>query len=130
MISTDLDRDRRWTWSKTILSQTFRFKIWTVFEVALRYEHLKRKRVFHDDRTENVLYLRVVLHGMELTNCKPAPTPREAGSVKQKPDDDADLDMQECRHYRGIVASLQYLSIDRCDLQFETHGQLGTWREL
>ena len=69
----------------------------------------------------NPKYLRVVLHSMGLANCKPAPTPSVAGSVKQKPDDDADLDMQECRLYCGIVGNLQYLSIDRCDVQFETN---------
>ena len=30
--------------------------------------------------------------------------------------------MQESRLYRGIVGSLQYLSIDRCDVQFETNA--------
>ena len=30
--------------------------------------------------------------------------------------------MQECRLYRGIVGSLQYLSIDRCGVQFETNA--------
>ena len=43
-----------------------------------------------------------------------------AGSVKQEPDVEADPDMQECRLYRGLVGSLQYLSSDRCDVQFET----------
>ena len=66
--------------------------------------------------------LRVVLRSMELTNCKPTPTRSEAGSVKQKADDDADLDMQECSLHRGIVGSLQYLSIDRCGVQFETNA--------
>ena len=60
---------------------------------------------------------------MELTNYKP--TPSVPGSVKQKPDDDADLDMLECRLYRGIVVSLQHLSIDRCDVQFVTNAYLG-----
>ena len=71
----------------------------------MKYEHLKRERVLHNDKTEtkpNLYYLRVVLHCMELTSCKPAPTPSEAGSVKQQLDDDADLDMQECSLYRGI----------------------------
>ena len=45
-----------------------------------------------------------------------------AGSVKQEPDDDADLDMQECRLHRGIVGSLHYLSIDCCDVHFETNA--------
>ena len=72
-------------------------------------------------------YLRVVLNSMGLTNCKPAPTPSGAGSVKQNPDDDADLDMQACRLYCGIVGSLQYLSIDRlsidpCDVYFEANA--------
>ena len=30
--------------------------------------------------------------------------------------------MQECRLYRGIVGRLQCLSIDRCDVQFETNA--------
>ena len=59
---------------------------------------------------------------MELTTYKPAPTPSVAGSVKQKLDDDSDLDMQERRLYCGIVGSLQYLSVDRCDVQFETNA--------
>ena len=59
---------------------------------------------------------------MGLTNFKPAPTPSVAGSVKYKPDNDAELDTQECRLYRGIVGSLQYLSVDRCDVQFETNA--------
>ena len=57
---------------------------------------------------------------MGLANCKPAPTSSGAGPVKQKSDDDAGLDTQECRLYRGLVGSLQSLSIDRCDMQFET----------
>ena len=32
------------------------------------------------------------------------------------------MDTQECRPYRGIVGSLQYLSIDRFDVQFETNA--------
>ena len=71
-------------------------------------------------------YLRVVLHSMGLTNCKPAPTTSGAGSVKQNPDDDADLDMQACRLYCGIGGSLHLstdrLSIDRCDVQCETNA--------
>ena len=70
----------------------------------------------YNDKTEitpNPKYLRVVLHSIGLTYCKPAPTPSVAGSVKPKPDDDVDLDVHECRLYRGIVGSLQYLSIDR-----------------
>ena len=66
-------------------------------------------------------YLRVVLHSMELTNCKPAPT-SVAGSVKHKPDDDADLDMQECRLHRGVGGSLRSLSLDRCDVRYETNA--------
>ena len=69
----------------------------------------------------NICVKRVVLHSMELTNCKPAPTPSAAGSVKQA-DDDADQDMQECRLHRGIVGSLQHLSIDCCDVPFETNA--------
>ena len=102
-----------------------RFKIWTVKEAGMRYEHLKRERVLCSDRTEIVLnakHLRVVLHSMELTKGKPALTPSVAGSVKQKPDDDADLDMQECRLYCGVVGGLQCLSFDRCDVQFETNA--------
>ena len=68
----------------------------------------------------NGTFLRVVLLGIGLTTCKPAPTPSVAGSVKQKPDDDVDLDMQERRPYRGVVGSLQCLPVDRCDVQFET----------
>ena len=67
-------------------------------------------------------YVRVVLYVMELTNCKPAPTPSVAGSVKQKLDDDADLDGQLCRLYRGIAKCLQYLSIDRSDVQLLTNA--------
>ena len=48
---------------------------------------------------------------MELTNCKQAPTPKVAGSVKHKLDGAADLDMQECRLYRAVVGSLQHLSV-------------------
>ena len=58
-------------------------------------------------------YQRVVLHSMTLTNCKPVPTLSVAGSFKQKLDDGVDLDMQECRLYRGIVGSLQNLSRDK-----------------
>ena len=31
-----------------------RFKIWTVYEMGMRYEHLKRERVLHGDTTEIV----------------------------------------------------------------------------
>ena len=110
---------------QTNFLQEIFFKVWTVNKVGMRYEHLKRERVLYNDRTEIVpdaKYLRVVLHSTGLANCKPAPTPSVAGSVKQKPDDDADLDMQECRLCGGFVGSLQHLSIDRCDVQFETHA--------
>ena len=110
---------------QTNLSQKIRFKIWTVHEVGMNYEHLKRERVVCNDGTEivpNAKHLRVVLHSTELTNCKPAPTPSVVGSVKHKPDDDVDLDMQECRLYRRIVASLQYISMERCDVLFETNA--------
>ena len=43
-------------------------------------------------------------------------------TVHRKLDDDADRDMQERRLCRGIVGSLQYLSVDRCDVQFETNA--------
>ena len=70
----------------------------------------------------NANHVRRVLHSMDQTNCKPALTPSVAGSVKQKRDDGADLDMQECRLHRGIVGSLPYESTDRCDVQFETNA--------
>ena len=60
---------------QTNLSQTIRFKIWTVYEVGMKYENLKRERVLHNKITPNPKHLRVVLHSMGLTNCKPAPTP-------------------------------------------------------
>ena len=110
---------------QTNLSQKNRFKIWTLHEVGVRYERLERERELHNDRTEivpNPKYPRVVLHSMALTNCKLAPTPSGARSVKQMPGDDADLDVQECRLYHGIVGRLQHLSIDRCDVQFETNA--------
>ena len=40
--------------------------------------------------------------------------------IRQKQKPDADLDMQECRLYRGGGGSLQYLSVHRCEVQFET----------
>ena len=67
------------------LSQTIRFTVRTVYDINMRYEHLKRERVLHEDRTEivpNPRYLRVVLHSMGLATCKRAPTPSVAGSVK------------------------------------------------
>ena len=94
------------------LSQTSRFKVRTVYDMGMRYEHLKRERVLHEDRTEivpNPKYLRVVLHSIGLTNCTAAPTPNVAGSVTKKPDNDAELETQECRLYRGIAGRLQYL---------------------
>ena len=33
-------------------SQKIRFNIWTVNEVGMRYEHLKRERVLHKDKTQ------------------------------------------------------------------------------
>ena len=110
---------------RTNFSQTIRFKVWTVYEIETRYEHLTCERVLHEDRTEivpNPKYLRIVLHSNGLTSCKLAPTSSIAGSVTQTPDDDIDLDTQECRLHRGIVGSLQYLSIHRCDVQFETNA--------
>ena len=107
------------------LVQTNLSKIWTVYEVGMRYEHLKRERVLHNDKTEitkKQKFLRVVLHSMVLTNCKTTPTPSVVGSVKHTPDDEVDLGMQECRIHRGIVGSLQYLSTDGYDVQFETHA--------
>ena len=107
----------------------------------MKYEHLKRERMLHNDKTQMTpkpKNLRVVLRSMELTRCKPAPTPSVAGSVKHKPDDDVDLDVKECTLYRGIVGSLQYLSIHRCDVQFETnacakemkHPSKASWTRL
>ena len=64
----------------------------------MKYEHLKRDRVLHNDETEitsNPKYVVVVLHNMGLTNCKPSPTPSVTVSVKRKADDDVDLDMQK-----------------------------------
>ena len=75
-----------------------------------KIRRVERVRVLHTDRTEivpNPKYLRAVLHSMELANSKPAPTPSGAGSVKQKLGEDADLDMQERRLYRGLVGNLQ-----------------------
>ena len=74
---------------QTNLPQKIRFKIWTVYEVDTKYEHLKRERVLHNDRTEitpNPKYLGVVLHSTRLTSCKPAPTPSVTGSVKHEPE--------------------------------------------
>ena len=34
------------------LSQPIRFKVRTVYEMGMRYEHLKRERVLHEDRTD------------------------------------------------------------------------------
>ena len=102
------------------LSQNIRFKIWTVFAMGMKYEQLKRERVLHNEKTE--IAPNPMLHRMGLTNCKPAPTPSVAGCVKRKHVGDVDLDMQECRLYRGIVGSMRYLSIDRCDVQFQTNG--------
>ena len=120
LISTAPDRDL------TNLSQKIRFKIWTVYEVGTRYEHLKCGRVLHNNKSEitpKPKFLRVVLHSMGLPNSKPALTPSVAGSVKHKPDDDVDLDMQECRDSTvDLLGSLQYLSIDRCDVHFGTHA--------
>ena len=99
---------------QTNLSQKIRPKIWTVFKVG-RYGHFRRDRVLRKDRTEitpNQKKMRVVLHSMGLTNCKPAPTPSEAGSVKQKRDGGTDLDMQECRLYRVSVGSLHAVPVN------------------
>ena len=102
-------------------SQRIRFKSWTVYEVGTKYEHFKRERLLHDERTE-IMPNGAVLQSMVLTNCTPAPTPSVVGSVKQKFGDGAVVDMQERRIYHGIVGSPQYLSIDRCDLHFETNA--------
>ena len=102
------DRDPRRIWIKPISFQKIRFKIWTVHEDGMRYEPFKRERVLHDDMIEivpNPKHFGVVLQSTVLTNCKQAPTPSVVGSVKQKLDDGAVLDMQERRFYRGIVGS-------------------------
>ena len=92
--------DLHGTWPKPTPSN-----IWTVNEIGTRYEHLQRERVLYNDRTKRKIPEGCVAqHGR--TNCKLAPTPSVVGSVKQKPGDDADLDMQECRLYRGIIGSL------------------------
>ena len=72
-----------------------------------------RQRVLYNDRTEivpNAKYLRLVLsqHGADASQPQHQVT---AGYVKQKLDDDVDLGMQECRLYRWIFGSLQYLSV-------------------
>ena len=137
MISMAPDRDLRWTCSDQLFTEN---PIQNLDNVPSGHEkkHLKRERVLHYDRTEitpNPKYLRVVSHSMELTNCKPAPMPSVGRSVKHKLYDDVDFDMLERRLYRGIVGSLQYLSIDRCDVQFETIAcakrdeRHDTWQE-
>ena len=50
------------------LSQKIRFKIWTMNEVGVRYEHLERERVLHNDRTEivpNIPESSVAQHGAD-----------------------------------------------------------------
>ena len=52
---------------QTNFSQKVRFKVWTVYEIGIRYEHLKRKRVLHNDRTEvapKPKYLRILIFTM------------------------------------------------------------------
>ena len=112
---------------RTNLSQTIRFKVWTVYEMGMRYENLKRERVLHEDRTEivpNSKYLRVVLRSMGLPSCKLAPTPSVAGSVKQKPDD-AELDTQEC----NTCPSIAVMCNSRQTLVDDRNHWLDTWRE-
>ena len=93
----------------------------------MRYEHFQRERLLHTDRAGIVLnaeYLRVVLHRMELTNCKPAPAQSVAGSVRHG----GSLTMMltfTCKSADsivGLVGSLQNVSIDRCDVQVETNA--------
>ena len=67
---------------QTNFSQKDHFKIWTVYEVGMRYEHVKCERVLHDDRTyivPNSKCFGVVFQSIVLTNCKQAPTPSVAG---------------------------------------------------
>ena len=59
---------------------------------------------------------------MGLTVCKTGTDAKSCWILKHEPDDVVDLDMQECRLHRGIVGTRQYLSIDRCDVQFETNA--------
>ena len=58
--------------------------------------------MLHNDKTEvmpHAKYPRVVMH------C----TTSVAGSFKQELDDDADVDLQECRLFRGIIWELAIL---------------------
>ena len=59
-----LDRERRLDVVQTNLSQRIRFEIWTENEVGMRYEHLNRERLLHNDRIEivaNPPYLRLLI---------------------------------------------------------------------
>ena len=74
---------------------------------------LKSDRVLYNDRTEIVLKIPEICVAQHGTHDLQTSTPSVAGSAKQKPDDDADMDVRECVLHRGIVGSLRYLSIDR-----------------
>ena len=81
------------------------------------YEYLKREWRPHADRTEvvpSVKYLPVALWSIGLASCTPVPPPGVVKHASPKDDDNIKPAAQECRPYRGIVGSLQYLAIDRC----------------
>ena len=112
-----LDRHLHWTWSKPTSPKSGRCVWWANTSSVSECCTMTRTEI-----TPNHKFLRIVLHSMGLTNCKPTPTPSVVGCVKHRSDDDVDLGVQECSIHRGIVGSLQCLSIEGYDVQFETHA--------
>jgi hypothetical protein len=103
------------------LSDTLQFKEWVVHGTGDEYEHLKRERRLHDDRAEitpNRKYLDHVVLALNLENAKCVPTPSVAANMHQDESEDASLEFQEARLFRGAVGSLADYVIDRCDAQF------------
>ena len=88
------------------------------------YEHLMRQRVLYDDWTDIVpdaKQFRVVLTSMGPMSCKPAPTSSVAGCVKQKLDDDAELDTALLT--QGEIANTQVVRLGTTQQQLRSARQ-------
>ena len=126
---------------KKDLEGTVQFKVWEVHGAGAKYEHLKRLRTLSEGMTEiecNPKYLQSVLQLAGLVGCKPAPTPSVAGHLKVGDEVSEELDAMQTKTYRMIVGTLQYMVVDRVDVQFEVnvlarqmkHPTLKSWAQL
>ena len=105
---------------KVELDKTVQFKVWEVHAPGATYEHLKRIRTLKHGITEiecNPKYLQAVLQLTGLVGCKPVPTPSVGNHTTTGGEVSEALDIVQTKVYRMAVGTLQYMVVDRCDVQ-------------